>query len=108
MIPDYTTDTSLPPREQVRRALRSGKFEQYNGALERNGKFCCLGVACIVAELNGVPVIRTPRGELHGSDLTGYQPEVLGWLGMTDLQESTRIRWNDEDRQTFNRIARRF
>ena len=32
-------------------ALRSGEFEQGRGVLEKNGKFCCLGVLCKVEGL---------------------------------------------------------
>lgn len=35
-------------------ALRSGKYEQGFGALNRNGKFCCLGVLCEVAIAEGI------------------------------------------------------
>lgn len=31
-------------------ALRSGKYPQGQGALNRNGSFCCLGVLCDVVE----------------------------------------------------------
>jgi hypothetical protein len=30
-------------------ALRSGKYQQGEGALNKDGKFCCLGVLCDVA-----------------------------------------------------------
>ena len=34
--------------------LRSGEYEQGSGTLERAGKFCCLGVACIRPAAEGV------------------------------------------------------
>ena len=30
-------------------ALRSGKYQQGTGALNKNGKFCCLGVLCDIS-----------------------------------------------------------
>lgn len=36
------------------KALRSGKYKQGQGALNRDGEFCCLGVLCEVAIRNGV------------------------------------------------------
>lgn len=35
-------------------ALRSGEREQGNGALNRDGKFCCLGVLCDLAARAGI------------------------------------------------------
>jgi len=37
-------------------ALRSGKYEQGRGALNKDGKFCCLGVLCDLAVKAGVEV----------------------------------------------------
>jgi len=37
-------------------ALRSGRFAQGRGALKRGGAYCCLGVACVVAQENGLPL----------------------------------------------------
>jgi hypothetical protein len=39
-------------------ALRSGKYEQGKEALEQDGKFCCLGVACKVLMDRGYPIDR--------------------------------------------------
>jgi hypothetical protein len=36
-------------------ALRSGKYEQGHGALNSNGKMCCLGVLCDVAGYEWLP-----------------------------------------------------
>lgn len=51
---DIVTDRSCLTDEQQARirkfvaALRSGAYEQGQGQLRLNGKFCCLGVACDV------------------------------------------------------------
>lgn len=36
------------------KALKSGKYEQTVGQLKRDGKYCCLGVACELAKKDGV------------------------------------------------------
>lgn len=33
-------------------ALRSGEYKQGRCQLEREGKYCCLGVACVIADKN--------------------------------------------------------
>lgn len=64
-------------------ALRSGEFKQGNGLLQREDEFCCLGVACILAERDGVEVSRSEHDEeLLGMTLR-HQPAVQEWLGLT-------------------------
>lgn len=63
--------------------LRSGKYQQGRGALERDGKFCCLGVACIRPAAEGV-VSRTEDGdgwvdyEHNSAELPGTVADYLG------------------------------
>jgi hypothetical protein len=40
------TKEILERRKRWVEALRSGKYEQGGGYLHRDGRFCCLGVAC--------------------------------------------------------------
>ena len=68
-------------------ALRSGKYKQYQGALNYRDSYCCLGVACEVAMANGVKLtkITAPRkltryGE--AGDIYALPPEVMKWLGI--------------------------
>jgi hypothetical protein len=109
---EYKTDTSLPPRKQVRRALASGAFEQTTGTLHHStvDSFCCLGVACIIAEQNGVAVARylDEPARVRGGDIVVDQSAVADWLGITPRQQATRITWNDTDRLTFAQIAKKF
>jgi hypothetical protein len=37
-------------------ALRSGGFAQGKGKLLKDGEYCCLGVACVVAQHEGLPL----------------------------------------------------
>lgn len=41
------------PRKLWVEALRSGEYEQTNGALRYEDKFCCLGVACDLYRKHG-------------------------------------------------------
>jgi hypothetical protein len=61
--------------------LRNGGHPWGIEALQTKDGFCCLGVACLAAEKDGVPVNRDPTGELEGCDLAD-QPMVYQWLGI--------------------------
>lgn len=62
-------------------ALRSEKYEQTKDILEDNFGFCCLGVACKIADQHGVFVRKHDDGTLIGGDLSD-QPDVQKWLGL--------------------------
>lgn len=69
--------------------LRSGEYEQGEGILKKNGKFCCLGVLCDMAVKAGV-VKETVVEDYdytysrYGVDgRTSYLPsEVVSWAGL--------------------------
>jgi hypothetical protein len=64
-------------------ALRSGEFTQATGQLQKHDSYCCLGVACVIAERSGnVRIHRTQEGIVIGMNLDDFQPDVLNWLGM--------------------------
>jgi hypothetical protein len=108
-------------------ALRSGEYQQGRSHLEyvdshgvtRN---CCLGVACRVAMLHGVPIqawrkpgnreVRFGHEEISSSG--AFLPTLVrDWLGVdqtspilhTDGYLSTATRENDEMEKTFTEIA---
>lgn len=94
-------------------ALRSGLYEQSGHALEPYPqKYCCLGVACKVAEAHGVPV-NYSEGKLSGGTLID-QSAVMEWLGIKTPDavvkpenpngEALTI-MNDILHKTFNDIA---
>jgi len=102
-------------------ALESGEYEQTTEWLQGDGGFCCLGVACEVAEEHGIKVSREwDTDELDGSDLSD-QPDVQEWLGLTGENGSFKIlqdrpnnsnristslaRLNDEGKTTFAELA---
>lgn len=85
-------------------ALRSGEFKQGKHvlrAITEAGVFdCCLGVACVIAQRNGVELIveRKPMNEaIHGAErsiaeidtfngMTQVLPDVVkDWLGLHDI-----------------------
>lgn len=70
-------------------ALRSGDYEQGQERLVRDGKYCCLGVLCDLAEQEGVVVRRT--GGLFQDPNYAYDdssivlPKVVQkWAGLKD------------------------
>lgn len=91
-------------------ALRSGEYLQGRGQLQVDDLFCCLGVACKVAEKAGVSTLQH-NGILHGNSLD-YQPAVIEWLGLknpfrdiTDFYLHALTILNDEKMLTFPQIA---
>lgn len=70
-------------------ALRSGEYEQGTGFLNKNGKWCCLGVACDLAVKDGVDVavaVGGPGDRQEGATTYnghhGYMPGTVDdWLG---------------------------
>ena len=68
------------------KALRSGKYEQGEGMLCQNNKYCCLGVACDLAEKHKVRKLerREGNGIVIWDEETGELPTALqDFLGMS-------------------------
>lgn len=90
-------------------ALRSGEFEQEMDTLEYEGRYCCLGVACVIAEREGVEVerLRHLGGVLSGGNLCS-QKQVQKWLGILNEDGGYKggmlVIDNDEGK-TFSEIA---
>lgn len=106
-------------------ALRSGQYEQGQGALNDGGRFCCLGVLCELAVADGVLARKTsgndslvryvvpgdPQQEATGA----LPPAVRQWAGINggdgDIMMSAGprrfgvIELNDLDHATFDQIA---
>lgn len=88
-------------------ALRSGEFEQATGRLhwsDDGDAYCCLGVACILAERNGAKLTRTKDGLLEGG-LISDLPEADEWLGISKDMETKLVKMNDNQHATFSEIA---
>lgn len=94
-------------------ALRNGKYRQGRGLLEvievpgDKPEYCCLGVACIVAEQNGVSISRNPfdHNRVDGSVLYGYQKDVAEWLQISREGQHMLTRLNDYVGLSFPQIA---
>lgn len=75
-------------------ALKSGKYKQTQGALQRDGKYCCLGV---LQKITGCKL----RTTLNGSDSSSIiDDEFLSLIVQGEL-----IKFNDCDKKSFTEIA---
>lgn len=66
-------------------ALRSGEFEQGAGCLAKHGKYCCLGVACMVyqQEVGDLITYTARSGHRYFNGQDGALPDaVREWLGL--------------------------
>lgn len=83
-------------------ALRSGEYDQTTGRLERDGAYCCLGVACLVTEYEATPW----QGRIS---LPSTVAEELGLSSMSGhylLNGEQSYLSNDNDNgMTFEQIA---
>lgn len=94
-------------------ALRSGEYKQTTETLQDEYGYCCLGVACKVAEQNGINVnTDEDNGDISGDSLFSQQ-DVKNWLGLYDnegLFETTPSKCylttlNDTEGLDFDEIA---
>lgn len=98
-------------------ALRSGEYEQGYNYLQRDGKFCCLGVACEVFEVPKVGeassrAVFIADGTAFGTTST-VPVAVKRTLGLRDLRGtfmagsplSSLASMNDSTKFTFSEIA---
>jgi hypothetical protein len=85
-------------------ALRSGEFTQAKEKLEDRGSYCCLGVACVIAERNGNVRIERDANGIIGIILVEAQSKVLAWLNMQAFEENELGQKNDEG-MTFLELA---
>jgi hypothetical protein len=108
-------------REAWVAALRSGRFEQGQGFLNKDGKLCCLGVLCEVAIEAGVPVKKQVDSEYGDPSNISYDehgafpPESVrewagvnapdSWIVEVDGLERTLPYLNDFSDYTFEQIA---
>lgn len=78
-------------KERWVEALRSGRYVQGQGKLNKGDKFCCLGVLCDLAERDGVVTSHIAvSGERvysgpEGSDSSLLPRDVASWAGLDQL-----------------------
>lgn len=92
--------------------LRSGKYEQGQGSLEKDGKYCCLGVLCLQAVEAGIAerwVISQPYADgtiRFGIDYDASDSVapacVYDWAGLEDGNPSI---FYDDDGKLPNSLA---
>jgi hypothetical protein len=101
-----------PNQQQWVAALRSGKYKQGQGRLQSRDSYCCLGVACAVAENNNI-LVKYEGGQFLGVILD-YQQDVIDWLNLENesarFSDDNNVRnslWklNDCEQLNFNAIA---
>jgi hypothetical protein len=84
-------------------ALRSGKYKQTSGELERRGKYCCLGVLCDVVDPSGW---HCGNYRYDGEELQCSLPTKLRLgVGIQTRQETQLIELNDDKGESFVEIA---
>jgi len=80
-------------------ALRSGEYLQYFGALERNGKFCFLGVLQDLA----------PAEIKRGPDRRVLSVHIRDWAGLDNTDPIIGGKyasyWNDIEGLSFDQLA---
>jgi hypothetical protein len=106
---NINTDITLDPDLKARwvEALRSGKYKQGKGALEKYNCNCCLGV---LARVENVPVLDEDHQEKHfvftEDEKNGqimYPPQ--NWCGLDDATIYALADLNDSG-YTFDQIAK--
>ena len=100
---DYTPEQQAKNRREWVEALRSGDYQQGQGALLTGDRFCCLGVAC---EISG---LAEWNGHYYLGQDCALPDEVMDWLGLRDymgewMNGDTLAARNDTGK-TFREIA---
>lgn len=103
----WTADEQREHRKIWVAALRSGKYQQAQGALRAGDGFCCLGVACDISGL-GDWAHRNGRLAYLGNDKL-LPLEVRDWLGLRGVMggygENFLTDLNDDEGVSFPHIA---
>lgn len=107
------TEEQIERRKELAAVLRAGECRRGNGRLQeanRADHYCCLGVACRVAERHGIAVVVNDDAKLRGDLLAGAQRAVESYYGFTSCEQSSLASLNDADaggsyRHTWDEIA---
>lgn len=79
----YTKEQQKAHRKQLIDALRSGKYLQGFGALRSEDKYCCLGVACDISNIDKWK--KEPTSLYKYIDIVGYMPaQVMDFYGFSN------------------------
>ena len=108
------TLTMKERRQLLVDALKSGKYKQDRVRLQSDIGYCCLGVACRVAEKQGVNVNLDKFGLLEGGNLQN-QEAVKNYFGFSCINgqflmpngvTESLVMINDVDESSFKEIAK--
>jgi hypothetical protein len=96
-------------------ALRSGDYQQTQGRLRKEDKFCCLGVLCdLYGKENNVEwEINEDSGKyMYEKHFTVLPPSVIGWAGVgvqnpniNAKRTTTTLASLNDNGYTFNEIS---
>jgi hypothetical protein len=112
MVMKYTKEMQKVNRKRWVEALRSGEYEQGQSFLNKNNKFCCLGVLC---EIVGVEKEYIPTNYLfsYGEEksISACSKEVMDVVGLNDTlgmynnYSASLANLNDGLGKSFDQIA---
>lgn len=83
-----------PNAELWVKALESGDYKQGKGRLCNENKYCCLGVACEVAIMNGVPITKIENAYLTSDSkvmFSSLPDAVKDWLNLFSITGNCSI-----------------
>lgn len=90
------------------KALRSGKYEQGQGFLERDNKFCCLGVLCDIMKLQRIEkgISKTTFCYKETASTSALPGAFAEEIGMSHSMQEKLWTMNDTEGKSFKEIAK--
>jgi hypothetical protein len=111
----YTKAQQAENRAKWVAALRSGQYQQGKEWLQNDAGYCCLGVACDLAVVDGVALrLRVAEGEWGFKGVNDPASSVAerllpaaveDWLGLYDSFATTRQDVRDNDDFTYSALT---
>ena len=91
-------------------ALRSGRYIQVTAALNTDGRYCCLGVACELYQqhVGGLVITQHLNRTLYNGEGELLPPIVQAWLGLRNpsgQHYSGQLTEDNDDGKSFLEIA---
>lgn len=93
------TAEQIERRKELAAVLRAGEYKRGSGLLQEEHRaehYCCLGVACRVAEQHGIAVVVDDDARLRGATLYAHQPDVGNYYGFTAIEQSILADMDDQ------------
>jgi hypothetical protein len=86
-------------------ALRSGDYQQCQGYLQRNGRFCCLGVLCDIVDRDGWIVMDGTGVAMSRHGRQQVDEIIFAANGLSDYESMVLVGMNDSEAASFLEIA---